>query len=56
MKLDPFGATVRVTFLGGQSNPNTLAPSISLDSSDNVWLTGTNGTTPAGRDQASWLN
>lgn len=47
MKLDPTGATVWATFLGGQSNPNTLAPSISLDSSDNVWLTGTSGTTSA---------
>jgi uncharacterized protein (TIGR03437 family) len=48
MKLDPSGATVWATFLGGKSNANTTpGAAISLDSSGNVWLTGTNGTISA---------
>lgn len=42
MKLSPVGATVWATLLGGQSSPNTAAAGISLDSADNVWLTGQN--------------
>jgi uncharacterized protein (TIGR03437 family) len=43
MKLDPSGAIVWATFLGGQSNSNTSpGAAIALDNSDNVWLTGTN--------------
>jgi uncharacterized protein (TIGR03437 family) len=47
MKVDPTGATVWDTLLGRQSKQNTAPPAISLDSSDNVWLTGTIGTTSA---------
>ena len=42
MKLNPSGATVWATFLGGRTSPNTSpGAAIALDSSDNVWLTGT---------------
>ena len=41
MKLDPSGATVWATFVGGTSG--SAANAISLDSSDNVWLTGSTG-------------
>jgi uncharacterized protein (TIGR03437 family) len=39
MKLNPAGATVWATFLGGQGAPNAADAAISLDGSDNVWLT-----------------
>ena len=42
MKLSPVGATVWAALLGGQSNSTTTAAAISLDSADNVWLTGEN--------------
>ncbi len=42
MKLNPVGMTVWATLLGGQSSPNTAAAAISLDSADNLWLTGEN--------------
>jgi uncharacterized protein (TIGR03437 family) len=42
MKLNPAGMTVWATFLGGSNA--SMANAISLDSSDNVWLTGMNGT------------
>ena len=42
MKLSPVGTTVWATLLGGQGNFNTTAAAISLDSADNVWLTGEN--------------
>ncbi len=41
-KLNPSGTTVWATLLGGMSSPNALAAAITLDSSDNIWLTGTN--------------
>ncbi|HTW66287.1 MAG TPA: SBBP repeat-containing protein [Bryobacteraceae bacterium] len=41
MKLDPSGATVWATFVGGAFG--SAANAISLDSSDNVWLTGSTG-------------
>ncbi len=49
LKLDPSGATVWSTFLPGQPNQSTLnlAPAIGLDSSGNVWLTGTDAATDA---------
>jgi uncharacterized protein (TIGR03437 family) len=51
MKLNPSGTTVWATFLGSQRSPYTPNPAtaaaISLDSSGNIWLTGTNGTTAA---------
>ncbi|HEX5227996.1 MAG TPA: SBBP repeat-containing protein, partial [Bryobacteraceae bacterium] len=40
MKLEPSGATAWATYLGGPGSDQ--ANSISLDSADNVWLTGTN--------------
>jgi uncharacterized protein (TIGR03437 family) len=43
MKLNPSGTTVWATLLGGMSSPNAVAAAIQLDSSDNIWLTGTNG-------------
>ncbi len=46
MKLSPSGAKVWATFLGAGTN-GSMANAISLDSSDDVWLTGTNGPSSA---------
>jgi len=43
MKVNSSGTTVWATLLGGMSSPNALDAAITLDSSDNIWLTGTNG-------------
>jgi uncharacterized protein (TIGR03437 family) len=42
MKLNPNGATIWATFLGGGLTGNR-ANAVSVDSSDNVWLTGDDG-------------
>jgi uncharacterized protein (TIGR03437 family) len=43
VKLDPAGVTVWTASLGQQSTPTGFNTAISVDSSDNVWLTGGDG-------------
>ncbi len=57
MKLDPSGATVWATFLGGKSSLTPpVGSGISLDSTGNVWLTGTNGASAGGPDFVAELS
>ncbi len=58
MKLETSGTTAWATLLGGQSPLNmAVTGAISLDSSGNIWLTGTNGaTSPQGADFVAELN
>ncbi len=51
MKLNPAGAMIWATLLGGSGG--SMANAISLDSSNNVWLTGTNGPGFPGTPQGS---
>jgi uncharacterized protein (TIGR03437 family) len=46
VKLSPAGATIWATFLGSALN-GSQANAVSLDSSDNVWVTGSNGPSEA---------
>jgi uncharacterized protein (TIGR03437 family) len=52
IKLSPSGATIWATYLGGPGND--AANSISVDTSGNVWLAGTNGAGFPGTSR--WVN